>query len=168
MIARGWDAGNITEFLERAGDDACRPEGLGEQYGLRDGKYYLSETQAQAILEWLAGQIAAAIEIRGLSERLRVNSKELSVVDRTASILTSSNGRLYALLPKVLSEIRKVTNFDRVVLTVIDYQSESIVVKYVWGEDLPGATLGEIKPLEGSRTQQADQNAFRKDYEGVF
>ena len=110
--------------------------------------------QAQAILEWLAGQISASIEIRGLYERLLVSSKELVVVDRTASIITSSNGNLCELLPKVLSEIRKVMNFDRVALTVIDYQSESLVVKYVWGEDLPGANQGEINQLEGSRTQQ--------------
>ncbi len=31
--------------------DACRPEGLEQQYGMHDGKYYLSPAQAQAILE---------------------------------------------------------------------------------------------------------------------
>ena len=51
LIAEGWSASNISQFLERAGSDACRPEGLEEQYGLRDGKYYLSPAQAQAILE---------------------------------------------------------------------------------------------------------------------
>jgi DNA gyrase subunit A len=38
-------------MLERAGDNACRPDGLEEQYGLRDGSYFLSPAQAQAILE---------------------------------------------------------------------------------------------------------------------
>jgi DNA gyrase subunit A len=38
-------------MLERAGSDACRPDGLESQYGQRDGKYYLSPAQAQAILE---------------------------------------------------------------------------------------------------------------------
>ncbi len=51
LIARGWEAGEISQFLERAGDDACRPEGLESHYGLADGKYHLSPAQAQAILE---------------------------------------------------------------------------------------------------------------------
>ena len=51
LIARGWQPGAVTAMLERAGDQACRPDGLEEQYGLHDGKYYLSPAQAQAILE---------------------------------------------------------------------------------------------------------------------
>ncbi|MBD3763992.1 MAG: PBP1A family penicillin-binding protein, partial [Rhodobacterales bacterium] len=38
-------------LVERAGADACRPENLDPQYGLRDGKYFLSPEQAQAILD---------------------------------------------------------------------------------------------------------------------
>ncbi len=38
-------------MLERAGEDACRPDGLEPEYGLRDGQYHLSPAQAQAILE---------------------------------------------------------------------------------------------------------------------
>lgn len=52
LLARGWLPGEVIGMLERAGgEDACRPEGLPEQYGLRDGKYWLSEEQAQAILD---------------------------------------------------------------------------------------------------------------------
>ncbi|MYM62887.1 DNA gyrase subunit A [Pseudomaricurvus sp. HS19] len=51
LVARGWPVGQIGEFLERAGDNACRPEDLEDHYGARDGNYYLSPAQAQAILE---------------------------------------------------------------------------------------------------------------------
>ncbi|MBE8717431.1 DNA gyrase subunit A [Cellvibrio polysaccharolyticus] len=51
LMTQGWDATEMAPFLERAGDDACRPEDLGAEFGLRDGKYYLSAAQAQAILE---------------------------------------------------------------------------------------------------------------------
>ncbi len=51
LIAEAWMPGDVTAMLERTGADACRPDGLEEQYGLRDGKYYLSPAQAQAILE---------------------------------------------------------------------------------------------------------------------
>jgi len=51
LVAQAWQPGEVSAMLERAGSDACRPDGLEEQYGLRDGKYYLSPAQAQAILE---------------------------------------------------------------------------------------------------------------------
>ncbi|SUB15800.1 DNA gyrase subunit A [Pantoea agglomerans] len=51
LIAQAWDLGNVSAMLERAGDDAARPEWLDPQYGIRDGQYYLTEQQAQAILD---------------------------------------------------------------------------------------------------------------------
>ncbi|SDK04542.1 DNA gyrase subunit A [Pseudomonas indica] len=51
LIATAWESSAVEAMVERAGADACRPEDLDPQYGLRDGKYYLSPEQAQAILE---------------------------------------------------------------------------------------------------------------------
>ncbi len=51
LIARPWLPGDVMGMLERAGEDACRPDGLEAQYGLREGEYHLSPAQAQAILE---------------------------------------------------------------------------------------------------------------------
>ncbi len=51
LMGRGWNAAEMAPYLERAGEDACRPEDLGSEFGMRDGHYYLSAAQAQAILE---------------------------------------------------------------------------------------------------------------------
>ena len=51
LVAQPWDLGNVSAMLERAGDDAARPEWLEPEFGIRDGKYYLTEQQAQAILD---------------------------------------------------------------------------------------------------------------------
>jgi DNA gyrase subunit A len=51
LIATAWASSAVEAMVERAGADSCRPEDLDPQYGLRDGKYYLSPEQAQAILE---------------------------------------------------------------------------------------------------------------------
>ena len=51
LIVQGWKIAGVKEFLERAGADACRPDDLPEQFGMREGKYYLSPEQAQAILD---------------------------------------------------------------------------------------------------------------------
>ncbi len=41
----------MAAMLERAGDDAARPEWLEPEFGIRDGQYFLTEQQAQAILD---------------------------------------------------------------------------------------------------------------------
>ncbi|MFU8905781.1 DNA topoisomerase (ATP-hydrolyzing) subunit A [Proteus sp. DFP240708] len=52
LIAQPWDLGSVSTMLERAGDsNVARPEWLEPQYGVYDGKYYLTEQQAQAILD---------------------------------------------------------------------------------------------------------------------
>lgn len=51
LLAQAWQPGDVIGMLERAGPEACRPDELAEQYGLRDGSYYLSPVQAQAILD---------------------------------------------------------------------------------------------------------------------
>jgi DNA gyrase subunit A len=51
LVASAWAPGDVTAMLERAGDAACRPEGLEGDFGLIEGQYHLSPAQAQAILE---------------------------------------------------------------------------------------------------------------------
>ncbi|MGR5142964.1 DNA topoisomerase (ATP-hydrolyzing) subunit A [Photobacterium sp. DNB23_23_1] len=100
LVARGWELGNVAAMLERAGTDAARPEWLEEQYGIRDGLYYLTDQQAQAILDLrlhkltglehekilgeyktLLEEIAELLHILGSSERLmEVIREELEAV----------------------------------------------------------------------------------------
>lgn len=51
LIAKAWAPGDVSAMLERAGKDACRPDDLPEEFGFKDGSYYLSPVQAQAILD---------------------------------------------------------------------------------------------------------------------
>ena len=51
LIAKGWNSGSVLKMLDKAGPEAARPDGLDEQFGLHDGKYYLSPEQARDILE---------------------------------------------------------------------------------------------------------------------
>lgn len=53
LLAQPWALGSVAGMLERAGDgeNAARPEWLEPEYGIRDGHYYLTEQQAQAILD---------------------------------------------------------------------------------------------------------------------
>src|SRR5690606_27818122 len=51
LIAQGWEATAMKPFLERAGENACKPEDLEDHYGLDDNRYYVSPAQVQDILE---------------------------------------------------------------------------------------------------------------------
>lgn len=51
LLSHAWLPGEVLGMLERAGTNACRPDDLPAEMGLRDGHYYLSPEQVQAILD---------------------------------------------------------------------------------------------------------------------
>ncbi|KYL33538.1 MULTISPECIES: DNA topoisomerase (ATP-hydrolyzing) subunit A [Pseudoalteromonas] len=52
LTARPWELGNVKAMLDKAGEDnVARPDWLASELGIRDGQYYISEQQAQAILD---------------------------------------------------------------------------------------------------------------------
>jgi DNA gyrase subunit A len=51
LLAKAWLPGEVSTMLERAGTNACRPDDLPAEFGLRDGHYHLSPDQVQAILD---------------------------------------------------------------------------------------------------------------------
>lgn len=51
LLAQTWAAGLVSELLERADSARSRPDDLSLEFGIVDGAYRLTETQAQAILD---------------------------------------------------------------------------------------------------------------------
>ena len=51
LMERIWAPGMVSDMLQRAGADVCRPEHLESHFGLQDNGYRLSPVQAQAILD---------------------------------------------------------------------------------------------------------------------
>ncbi len=100
LMERAWEPGVVTKMLERSESGISRPEKLGDEFGLKDQKYYLSEAQAQAILdlrlhrltgleqekirkeyEEILGRIADLLEILAVPERLmQVIREELELI----------------------------------------------------------------------------------------
>jgi DNA gyrase subunit A len=68
LMARAWEPGEVSGMLERAGPDACRPDDLEPQFGLREGHYHLSPAQAQAILELRLNRLTGLEHEKLLSE----------------------------------------------------------------------------------------------------
>ena len=89
-------------LLERAGSDACRPDGLDPAFGFRDGVYYLSEEQAQAILD-LRLQRLTALEQDKLLEEYQ------SILDEIADLqeILASEVRLMQVIREELEAVRE-------------------------------------------------------------
>ncbi|MDF0605960.1 DNA gyrase subunit A [Neisseriaceae bacterium TC5R-5] len=51
LMGREWRSALVEEMLARVDLNSARPDGLGEEFGLKASGYRLSEAQAQAILE---------------------------------------------------------------------------------------------------------------------
>ncbi|WP_140178621.1 DNA topoisomerase (ATP-hydrolyzing) subunit A [Providencia stuartii] len=108
LVARPWDLGNVAAMLERTGDDAARPEWLEEQFGVHDGKYYLTEQQAQAILD-LRLQKLTGLEHEKLLEEYRDLLKQ---IEELLFILRSPE-RLMEVIREELEAIRDIYNDAR-------------------------------------------------------
>ncbi|HHR6078148.1 TPA: DNA topoisomerase (ATP-hydrolyzing) subunit A [Providencia alcalifaciens] len=108
LIARSWDLGNVAAMLERAGDDAARPEWLEPQYGVHEGQYFLTEQQAQAILD-LRLQKLTGLEHEKLLEEYRELLKQ---IEELLFILRSPE-RLMEVIREELEAIRDAYNDPR-------------------------------------------------------
>jgi len=108
LLAESWIPGDLVSMLERAGEDACRPDNLDVQFGLRDGQYYLSTVQAQEILNMRLHRLT------GLeTEKLMEEYKEiLKTIAELLDILGSSQ-RLMAVIQGELEEVRREFTDER-------------------------------------------------------
>ncbi len=101
LTSRSWQLGNVASMLEATGVDAARPDHLPEEYGIRDGNYYLTEEQAQAILDLRLHKLT------GL-EHEKILEEYKGILDQIAELLhiLRSSERLMEVICEELIEIR--------------------------------------------------------------
>ncbi|WP_199611863.1 DNA topoisomerase (ATP-hydrolyzing) subunit A [Flocculibacter collagenilyticus] len=109
LTAKGWDLGAVQAMIERAGEDnPSRPEWLEPEFGIRDGLYFLTEQQAQAILDLRLHKLT------GLEhEKIIGEYKEL--LDLIAELLhiLASPDRLMEVIRDELVEVKTVYGDER-------------------------------------------------------
>ncbi|WP_109422813.1 DNA topoisomerase (ATP-hydrolyzing) subunit A [Aggregatibacter actinomycetemcomitans] len=109
LLARPWQLGHVADMLAASGVDAARPEDLDEQYGIRDGLYYLTEVQAQAILDLRLQKLTNL----GHDEILDEYKKLLDAIGKLLYILRSPE-RLMEVIREELEQIREQFNDPRI------------------------------------------------------
>ena len=101
LTSQGWALGDVAEMLERAGNNAARPDWLEPQYGIREGLYYLTEQQAQAILDLRLNKLTGLEHDKILDEYKEL----LNLIAELLHILASPE-RLMEVIREELEKVR--------------------------------------------------------------
>ncbi|WP_340619283.1 DNA topoisomerase (ATP-hydrolyzing) subunit A [Xenorhabdus siamensis] len=99
LISQAWELGNVAAMLAQAGDNAARPEWLEPEFGIHNGNYYLTEQQAQAILD-LRLQKLTGLEHEKLLDEYR---ELLKVISELLFILESPERLLEVIREELLA-----------------------------------------------------------------
>jgi len=102
LIARAWQPGAVMEMITRAGAGSSRPDDLDQQYGLKDDGYYLSEVQAQAILDLRLHRLTGLEQDKILGEYKEI----LDLIKELLDILSNPE-RLLQVIREELEEIKE-------------------------------------------------------------
>ncbi|MGH1440750.1 MAG: DNA gyrase subunit A [Cellvibrionaceae bacterium] len=127
LLSKGWAASSVLKFLERAGDDACRPEGLAEEYGLRDENYYLSPAQAKAILDLQLHRLTGMEYDKLLNEyqeKLELIAEFLEILENPQRLMTVIREELEEILKNYGDERRTDIQSSKRDLTIEDLITE--------------------------------------------
>ena len=152
LVAKGWDASAVLSMLEGAGADACRPDDLEEQYGLKDGLYHLSPVQAQAILDLRLHKLT------GLEHEKIINDyKDLIALISELLAILGSTERLMEVIREELIEVQE--NFGDERRTEITNSSADLLIEDLIPEEDVVVTLshqGYVKyqPLSSYEAQR--------------
>ncbi len=152
LCERRWEAQALNELLEEVGSDACKPEGLSEEYGFTDSLYRLTEEQAQAILEIRLHRLTAM-------EQDKLMEDYKGVLDEIADLLEilDSHERLLSVIREELNEIKETYGDER--RTEINATQEDLSVEDLIEEEDLVVTIShqgyaKTQPLETYQAQR--------------
>ncbi|WOT06812.1 DNA gyrase subunit A [Shewanella youngdeokensis] len=131
LVSQGWKLGVVKGMLEAAGDDAARPEWLEPEYGIRDEEYFLTEQQAQAILELRLHRLTGLEHdkiIAEYEELLKLIAEFILILSSPQRLLEVIKEELQEVLVNFGDERRTVINANEVDMSLEDLINEEDVV----------------------------------------
>lgn len=152
LVATSWESGIVKDMLARAGAEASRPDGLGKEFGLVDGQYHLSESQAQAILELRLHRLTGLEQdkiITEFKELLDVIEDLLDILNSAERLMTVIRDELVAVRDQYGDERRTEIRDKKVDLTLEDLITEEDVVVTLSHEG-----YAKSQPLSDYRAQK--------------
>jgi DNA gyrase subunit A len=102
LLARSWRSSSVLQLLGDAPANACRPEELPLELGMRGEEYYLSPVQAQAILDLRLHRLT------GLEQEKLINDyQELLRQIRDYLDILGSEERLFSVMREEMALVRE-------------------------------------------------------------
>lgn len=152
LLERSWAAGLVSQMLERADQDLCRPDDLGKEFGFDEGQYRLSPQQAQAILDLRLHRLTGLEQDKILEEYSDVLLKIKDFLE-----ILSSHERLMGVIRDELIEMQEQFGDER--RTVIQASQEDLTMEDLITQEDVVVTLsheGYVKyqPLSAYRAQR--------------
>ncbi|MCB1664470.1 MAG: DNA gyrase subunit A [Pseudomonadales bacterium] len=125
LMARSWNASGVLQLLGDSAADACRPEELPAEFGLRENEYYLSAAQAQAILDLRLHRLT------GLEQEKLINDYQ-ELLRQIADYLDilASEARLFQVVREELALVRETYGDDRrteITTSQLDLSMEDLI-----------------------------------------
>jgi signal transduction histidine kinase/ActR/RegA family two-component response regulator/putative methionine-R-sulfoxide reductase with GAF domain len=144
-------------FLEKGIRSIIRVPFVSKERAI--GAFALNSKQSRAfgprerrLLERLAAQIAPAIENARLYEEAQDRAQELQVIDDIATMLTSSL-HIEDVYERFAAEVKKLVDFDRMAVILVDDESEKAKIAHVSGLDRKGLKAIASRPLKNSHIE---------------
>jgi DNA gyrase subunit A len=155
LMARAWDSALVREMLVRAGAqrDAYRPQGLEPQLGLQaDGRYRLSDTQADQILQMRLQRLTGLEQDKIVNEYREVMDAIADLLDVLArpERITMIIGDELAALKKEFGDARR----SEIVRTAEDLATEDLIAPQDMVVTLSHAGYVKSQPLADYRAQK--------------
>jgi DNA gyrase subunit A len=152
LMERRWEADALRELLEKVGSDACRPDGLSEEFGFDEGLYRLTEEQAQAILEIRLHRLTAM-------EQDKLIEDYQGVLDEIADLLDilGSHERLISVITEELTAIRDTYGDERrteIVASHLDLSDEDLIPEEDLVVTISHQGYGKTQPLDAYQAQR--------------
>ena len=152
LLKKKWKAGKVTKMLKKAGAEACRPEDLEKDVGLKGKSYQLSENQAQAILDMRLQRLT------GLEQDRLIKEYE-EIVDLITSLMEilSDNTRLIEVVCDELKEIQTKYKDERrteIQDSIGDLSAEDLITPEDRVVTISHEGYAKTQPLDEYRSQR--------------
>ena len=149
LVAQTWEPGIVSGMLERAGAAASKPENLGEMYGLHEGRYQLTEVQAQAILDLRLHRLTGLEQDKIIAEYREILEKiedYLDILTDPERLRLVIREELVAIIEKYGDQRRTAIQVDHSEMTVEDLiADESVVVTLSHGGYVKAQPLSDYR-----------------------
>ena len=152
LMARAWQSTLVQDMLARASAEASRPEGLAPEFGWSRRGYFLSEAQAQRILEMQLQRLTGLEQDKIVAEYKDVMEQIVDLLD-----ILARPERITQIIGTELTAIRAQYNDKRrseIILQTADINLEDLIAREDMVVTMSHGGYVKRQPMDDYRTQK--------------